>query len=692
MADVIDDIPLDAARPSVDTRDILNLARMLRHAPRVPLSTPEGWVDAPIDGHEGKPMYNAAGLPTLDDLQDRAGHHMRGAAQNAFMMMGYGTGPAGLFSSRIQAHGAPLVDAARDVGKAVLEHPRIAAALGAIPGMMASSGADTGQGPGPRPVDFEPPTLASELKDAALRYFKGDGAVTDDQRPLTLEQYKEKNRRFTPKTEADFIKEKLDALHDSEEYKKSQSKGYRDNRDAAATQQGREAYISNTKSLGDEDARLVKDYGSYKKGWEDQRLEYLSKPFVDRNPIAGTMLTYGPPIASALMARGIMGAVNSKGAKIARAGETAREADNVRLLADNIAKAERYKWVSPVAKAAGLGEAALLPIEGRATMDFGDAYGLPPDAPASIKAQERLSDWGKYLTRNEQNLVTGAIGTLGGVGWSKLPQARWGLGGAAQPGVDLAVLRSHARGLGPTEEELTGWQRFLPSRKLAPDEMAIGLAERAAAAKEAQARLTNAGRPPIALEAEAGTALPAPAREPLQIEAPKAAAPEAAVVSPAPDQSPTPRPRLADRVKAADQRLQREAVPSSDQRVLPSPSSSPTAPKWAIDMGYSPHPNGLGQLRRPDGTWGESIAELSQYKSRRAWERAQEAKAKSESTAETTPGKGEQSANGNAEPIVKPDAPIQDDLAPYGRSHRRNGRANGEDQSSLLGAYLRSMA
>ncbi len=695
MADYADDAQSDAPRyPSVDTRDILTLARLLRAGKlRVPLSGPEGDTLQTPEGREGGRMYmeppEIGGyklplprLPSREDIDERPGHHLRGAAQNAFMMMGYGTGggASGQFTTPAKLFGDPALGAASDAGKAILAHPRIAAALGSIPAMLAATAADTGQGPGPKPVDYEPPSFASEAGRVGLKALDklfGTGMPGDDQRPLTLEQYKEKNRKFTPKTEADFVKEALDKVQATDEYKNSQSKGYRANRDAAATAEGRANYLSTNKSLDDEDKRLGADYESYRTGWDQQRKEHLAKPFIERNPIAGSLLTYGPIPLSAMLMRGGLGAINSKGAKIATAGEAARLADNTRALADNIVKAEKYAPRAAVGKAALATEAMALPFESRVTMDVGDAFGLPPDAPAAVKAQSRLSDWNQYLSKAEQSLVSGAIGTLGGAGWAKLPQTWWGpFKGAASPGVDLATLRSHARGLGPElPDNASVWERYLPGRRLAPDEMAIGLSERAAAAKEAQGRLKQIGSAqsePIAL---VGTDVPAPAPAP-----PPPVAPPAAPVAIEP---PTPvRDRLSNRVRATDQQLQREAVPSPDGRASSAPSS---IPQWAIDAGVTPHGN--GQFRFPNGKFGYSLDDLNRFDSYEALNRSVAArkaaktrananKADAESTAPTKPDKSEQSVN--APEPAPPKEPVQiDDMAPnYYEPRKPKGRGH----------------
>lgn len=613
------------------------------------------------EGRDGGKQYvelPGMRLPHPQHLAEHPGDLLDMARQLP-MMMGYTAGPAGAFTAPARLYGDPGVRAAEATAKAVLEHPKVAAVAGAIPGALAATSADTGTGPGPKPVDYEPPGLWDEVKTAAARAV--GKATASEERPLTADEYKDKNRKLAPKSKPDFIEGQLKATRDSPAYQDSNSPGKRNNLMNEAQANAEKLYTGYQKSVADEETRLNAAYGDYRKGWDQQRAEHLAKPFVERNPIAGTALTYGGPLAAMLMTRGAFGAINKKGAAIAAAGEEARAADNVRGLADQITKADSYRWHAPVAKAAIAAEAAALPFEARITADVGDAYGLPPDAAAAKAAHDRLSDWNAYLTKGEQSLVSGAIGTATGAGWAK-----WR---TPSPGVDLATLRSHAAGL---------------PKGLAPDQLAIGLAERAQGAKDAQARLRGdaPSAPAIAARTEPGALALSPP--------PPATLSTADVVDrlalPAPDQ-----PRLAAKVLAKDQELQRAALPS------PASSQSPL-PKWAERDGYKVglHPYNPNQTQRPDGKWGPNVDNLKRPPKGDAKQSTPEIVAREpEQTVNTpAPSAAPEAAPASRKvgkpvtieeaPIVK--EPIQiDDMAPYGRRSKPNGR------HSSLSDMLRSM-
>lgn len=154
--------------------------------------------------------------------------------------------------------------------------------------------------------------------------------------------------------------------------------------------------------------------------------------------------------------------------------------------------------------------------------------------------------------------------------------------------------------------------------------------------------------------------------------------------SPAPVSPPAPVPVQPLRPTSAP-----EAPISSSQ----APKSD--IPEWARAKGATPHPTNPNQVRMPDGTFGTTIEELSKYKSWAGYRNAQArkaAKAEAESTAQIKPDKSEQSTNPPARgpaamdeggSFVKEPQPIQDDLAPYGRSSRPNGR-HSSSRNTLL--------
>jgi hypothetical protein len=506
------------------TRDLLEL---LARQPRDPADELAGINAPPQPGRysqRGSWLPDLSGVPAFG--QRGAGAVARefgpGVAQDAAMLA---MGPAGRFMTA-----APKATAA---------------VLGALTAGSPSEAANDAPA-----KDYQAPGLLKEL----MSIFSSSKA--DDDRPLTRDQYRQERSTIKPKSESDYIKGEQDALKATEEYKKSQNQSWRKNKDSEAEARGRKLYAAEQKSADDEQRRIDSSYGDYVEGWKKQRLEHLSKPFVERNPIAGSVLTYGGPLASAAATRYGFGAIDKYGSKIADKGLAAKAADDVRGLADSILSAKRFQWWAPASKAAIFGEAAALPVELRMAADFGDANALPPDAPASQAAQKRLGNMSEYITKGEQNLMSGGVGALSGALWNKMPQASlfgFPVGGSPSPAIDLATVRAQGRGI-PMWQGQGGWQ---PPTRRAPDQIAIDLATRALAAKEAQAALRAAPQPTPGSPVPAAGQTTGPAPLVGEVQAPGVA------VAP-----PETRGRLVDQLLEPRQGQQLPAGPSSSQQLI----------------------------------------------------------------------------------------------------------------------------
>lgn len=345
--------------------------------------------------------------------------------------------------------------------------PKLAMML-AGPGSYFASTSEAGNEPKP-PQDYVAPGLVKELMSLL------PNGKPDESKPLTKDEYVKQNRRFQPKSQSEYIESEVDKIRQSPMYQDAGAK-QRTNMENGARTNAQKMYEGAKQATADEEVRLAKSYDDYRAGWERQRLEHLSKPFVERHPETGAALTYGSPIISAMMTRGIFGKINNAGQKIADVGAEAKATDNMRGLADQINKAEAYPSRALLGKAATVAEAAALPVEARMAMDYGDKKGLPPDAPAAQAAAARMSNIPEYAKGMGYDLASGLIGTLSGMGWAK---AR-----TPSPGVDLANLRAQARGI--------------DTRSLSPDELSVQLAKRAMDAKEAERILR--GAPPAKLD------------------------------------------------------------------------------------------------------------------------------------------------------------------------------------------------
>ena len=256
----------------------------------------------------------------------------------------------------------------------------------AVPAMTASTEAakDT------QPKDYEPPGLGSELMTVAKKIV-GMGGASDAERPLTQDEFREQRRQLKPKSAPEFINDELAAVRASKNYQESESAGKRANLMKEAQSNAEKLYAGYQKSVVDEGARIDKEYGDYVKGWQQQRKEYIDKPFAERHPNAALGMTVGGPIASAVGTRLGLRAINQHGAEIAEAGETARKANDMMGLANSIVKADKYAPRAAAGKAAVLGEASAFPVELRAGADYIDKKTLPHDSKAQQDAERKLS-------------------------------------------------------------------------------------------------------------------------------------------------------------------------------------------------------------------------------------------------------------------------------------------------------------
>ncbi len=211
----------------------------------------------------------------------------------------------------------------------------------------------------------------------------------------------------------------------------------------------------------------------------DRKAKDLSdKPFAERHPNAALAMTVGGPIASGLLAKGGLDGINSVGRAAASAADVARKAGNMGEMAKQLVKGQNWEKWGPKAKALVLGEAALIPAELRAMGDFIDKKTLPADSKArqSIEEKMKLENLPSYLANMGLDVVSGGIGAATG-----------GLLARKSPKVEVQTMGSYLRGM-PANQS--------------PDQMAAGLASRAAEAERAEAALRAARQNPQALQSQ----------------------------------------------------------------------------------------------------------------------------------------------------------------------------------------------
>jgi hypothetical protein len=341
-----------------------------------------------------------------------------------------------------------------------------------------------------KPRDYEAPGLGSELMDVAKKIV-GMGGAPDAERPLSQDEFRTQRRQMQPKSATDFINDELAATRASPAYQESNSAGKRANMMKEAQANAEKLYAGYQKSVADETARIDREYGDYVTGWKQQRQEHIDKPFAERHPTAANVMTWGGPFASAVGTRFGLKAINEKGAEIARAGATARQADNMTGLADAIVKADKYAPRAALGRAAVVGEAAALPVELRAGADYVDKKTLPPDSKAQQAAENKLTlaNIPNYLGGMALDFGSGLIGAGTGGLYNKIR--------GPSPGVDLAALRQHAVGI--------------PNRnQLSQDQLSVHLMDRARERITAENALAATNRPIPLQAAPAQPQLPPP--------------------------------------------------------------------------------------------------------------------------------------------------------------------------------------
>jgi hypothetical protein len=211
---------------------------------------------------------------------------------------------------------------------------------------------------------------------------------------------------------------------------------------------------------------------------ERQAKDLSDRPFAERHPYAALAMTVGGPIASGLLAKGGLDGINKIGRGAAEAADVARKAGNMGEMAKQLVKGQNWeKWHRP-AKAMVLGEAAAIPAELRAMGDFIDKKTLPADSKArqAIEEKMKLENMPSYLANMGLDVVSGAIGA--GTG---------GLLARKSPKVEVQTMGSYLRGM-PANQS--------------PDQMAAGLATRAAEAERAEAALRAVRQNPQALQSQ----------------------------------------------------------------------------------------------------------------------------------------------------------------------------------------------
>jgi len=475
------------------------------------------------------------GLPGVV-LQHAAPNALAGIQENESLAnpgVTAGGTAAGLYMMPINALGKGL----GKVGEAFASLPWWARG-GAVAAPAAALPSEAGP-PDRAAKDYEPQSLAREIWNAL------PGVTVQNERPLSQDEFRQQRRQLQPKSRADYIQSEVDKVRDTERYQTA-GRGLRENLENAARSNAEKLYAGYERDVADETARIDREYGDYRTGWDTQRREHLNKQFVERHPTAGMALTVGGPVASAVATRGIFGKVNRLGDEIATAGNAARASDEMRALADSIVRADRYATYAPVVKGATAVEATALPAELRMTADIIDKKALPPDSGARIAAEQRMADIPTYAKGMGYDLVSGAIGTGTGSLWAK-----WR---TPSPGVDLHALRNHAAGI-----PRGGFPEYFRGPRVSQDQLSEALTERAIAAIEAERALAAArgglpsGPPNIPSTPSSGPVPGTPA--------PAASSTGGALVpqgSFAPEAS---APRLADRVRANQSRID-EASPS----------------------------------------------------------------------------------------------------------------------------------
>jgi hypothetical protein len=140
----------------------------------------------------------------------------------------------------------------------------------------------------------------------------------------------------------------------------------------------------------------------------------LDKPFAQRHPTTAAALTTASYVLPPIMAFAGMKGLSMKGDRLIRAFEEAREAGNMVLASEALAKLRQWQRTLWPKQAATIGTSASVPFDAQLVQDATDRYKLPKSSQAQQDAEKKLSDFPQYLADNAGNLVTGL--TLSGVG------------------------------------------------------------------------------------------------------------------------------------------------------------------------------------------------------------------------------------------------------------------------------------
>lgn len=196
-----------------------------------------------------------------------------------------------------------------------------------------------------------------------------------------------------------------------------------------------------------------------------QKKDRNNQDFSGRHPEAALAMTVGGPIASALLAKGGINKINDVGKAAAAAAETARTTGKMGDMAKELVKGQNWEKWAPRAKAAVLGEAALLPAELRAGTDFIDKKTLPPESKArqAVEEKHKLENLPGYLAGMGLDVASGVIGAGTGALFAR-----------KSPKVEVQTMGSYLTGL---------------PKNASPDELAVGLSKRAGEAAQAEAAL-----------------------------------------------------------------------------------------------------------------------------------------------------------------------------------------------------------
>jgi hypothetical protein len=182
-------------------------------------------------------------------------------------------------------------------------------------------------------------------------------------------------------------------------------------------ERARKNYAEDVARIEKANQELPNNYTGYTQGINDQLESYYGQDFADRNPSLAKGFASAGPVIAAMLTRGAFKGVNNRLGKFI---DEAKDAASKGNLNDEAAALDKLQWWrnkgkysklsnEVKAKATGFATGAAVPLEmqlfsdyqdRKLSPDYQDANGNWQRARAQQKAEEKLSNWPKYLAEN----------------------------------------------------------------------------------------------------------------------------------------------------------------------------------------------------------------------------------------------------------------------------------------------------